>query len=95
MSAKKAKQKATLIVAGAFAALIAVPVLLVLFREYIYITIIIATFTTCLVGTVWGIWEDVYNEIQARDKMIEDLYARCNSEKQRWFTKFYIDYFGL
>ena len=95
MSAQKAKQKAALIVAGAFAALIAVPTLLVLFRDYIYITVIITTFTTCLVVTVWGIWEDIYNEIQARNDMIEDLYARCNSEKQRWFTKFYIEYFDL
>ena len=95
MSAQKAKQKAALIVAGSFAALIAVPVLLVLFRDYIYITVIITTFTTCLVVTVWGIWEDIYNEIQARNDMIEDLYARCNSEKQRWFTKFYIEYFDL
>ena len=95
MSAQKAKQKAALIVAGAFAALITVPVLLVLFRDYIYITVIATTFTTCVVVTVWGIWEDIYNEIQAREKMIEDLYARCNSEKQRWFTKFYIEYFDL
>lgn len=95
MSVQKAKQKAALIVAGSFAALIAVPVLLVLFRDYIYIAIVIATFTTCLVVTVWGIWENIYNEIQAREKMIEDLYAHCNSEKQRWFTKFYIEYFKL
>jgi hypothetical protein len=95
MSVRKAKQKAALVIAGTFAALIAVPVLLVLFSDYVYITITVATFTTCLVVTVWGIWEDLYNEIQARDKMIEDLYARCNSEKQRWFTKFYIEYFDL
>jgi hypothetical protein len=95
MSVQKAKQKAALVIAGSFVAVIAVPVLLVLFRDYIYITVIATTFTACLVATVWGIWEDIYNEIQAREKMIEDLYARCNSEKQRWFTKFYIEYFDL
>ena len=95
MSVRKAKQKAALIITGTIAAFIAFPVLLVLLRDYIYITVIATTFTTCLVVTVWGIWEDIYNEIQAREKMIEDLYARCNSEKQRWFTKFYIEYFGL
>lgn len=91
----KAKQKAALVIAGTFAAVITVPVLLVLLRDFIYITVIITTFTTCLVVTVWGMWEYIYNEIQARDKMIEDLYARCNSEKQRWYTKFYIEYFKL
>jgi hypothetical protein len=91
----KAKHKAALIVAGVFTALIAAPVLLVLLRDYIYITVILTTFITCLVVTTWGIWEYIYNEIHARDKMIEDLYARCNSEKQRWFTKFYIEYFKL
>jgi hypothetical protein len=95
MSVQKVKQRAALIVAGTFATLIAVPVLLVLFRDYIHITVIITTFIACLVVTVWGMWEDLYNEMQARDKMIEDLYARCNSEKQRWFTKFYIEYFKL
>jgi len=91
----KAKQKAALIIAGSFAALIAAPVLLVLLRDFIYITIIVITMVACIVVTIWGTWEDIYNEIQARDKMIEDLYARCNSEKQRWFTKFYIEYFEL
>jgi len=91
----KAKQKAALIIAGAFAALIAAPVLLVLLRDFIYITIVATTIATCIALTVWGIWDQVWNEIHARDKMIEDLYARCNSEKQRWFTKFYIEYFKL
>ncbi len=95
MSVQKVKQRAALIIAVTFAALIAVPVLLVLFRDYIHITVIITTFIACLVVTVWGMWEDLYNEMQARDKMIEDLYARCNSEKQKWFTKFYIEYFKL
>ena len=95
MSAKKAKQKAALIIAGAFAALIAAPVLLVLLRDFIYITIVVTTIVACIAITVWGIWDQVWNEINARDKMIEDLYARCNSEKQRWYTKFYIEYFKL
>jgi len=95
MSATKAKQKAALIIAGTFAVFIAAPVLLVLLRDFIYITIVVTTIVACIAITVWGIWDQVWNEINARDKMIEDLYARCNSEKQRWYTKFYIEYFKL
>ena len=95
MSLKKAKKKTITIIVSTIFAFFAIPTLLIVFRDFIYITVIILSFVTCTGLLVWGLYETIFEEIHARDKMIEDLYARCNSEKQRWFTKFYIDYFGL
>ena len=95
MSLQKAKQKSALIVVATLFAFFAVPTLLVLLHDFILAIVAITSFITCVGLLVWGTWEIVFEEIHARDKMIEDLYARCNSEKQRWYTSFYIDYFGL
>jgi hypothetical protein len=95
MSSEKAKQKAALVVAGAFALLIFVPVLLVVLRDYLYAAIFIACSIISISIAVWGMWDQIWQEIHARDKMIEDLYARCHSEDHRRFTKFYIEYFKL
>lgn len=95
MSLEKAKKKTTLITVATLFAFFAVPTLLVLLHDFIFAIISITSFIACVGLVVWGIWETVFEEIHARDRMIEDLYARCHSEKQRWYTEFYIDYFGL
>ena len=95
MPLQKAKKKTTLIIVATFFAFFAVPTLLVLLHNFISAIVAITSFLACIGLVVWGTWETIFEEIHARDKMIEDLYARCNSEKQRWYTSFYIDYFGL
>ncbi len=95
MSSKKAKQKAALVVAGTFALIILVPVILVVLRDYLYAAIFIVCSIISIAIAVWGIWDQIWQEIYARDKMIEDLYARCHSEDHIRFTKFYIEYFKL
>lgn len=95
MSVKKAKQKAALIVVAAVVAFFVIPALYVILHNFIYAAVAILSFVGCIALTIWGIYDEVWRKIYARDKMIEDLYARCNSDKQRWFTKFYIEYFKL
>lgn len=95
MSREKAKKKTITIIVATLFAFFAVPALLIVFRDFIYITVIILSFICCISLVVWGSYEIIIEELHARDRMIEDLYARCNSEKQRWYTSFYIDYFEL
>jgi hypothetical protein len=95
MSVKKAKKKTALIIAGTVLAFFVIPTLLVIYHNFVYAFVAITCSIACVAITIWGTWDELWPEIQARDKMIEDLYARCHTEKQLWYTKFYIDYFGL
>jgi hypothetical protein len=95
MTPEQAKKKTALIILGSIFASLAVLALIILLRDFILAAIFISSVIACVAMTVWGIWDEYWQQMYAREKMIEDLYARCNSEKQRWFTKFYIEYFKL
>ena len=95
MTPEQAKKKTALIILGSILASLAVLALIILLRDFILVTIFFLSVISCVAMTVWGMWDEYWQQMYAREKMIEDLYARCNSEKQRWFTKFYIEYFKL
>lgn len=95
MTPEQAKKKTALIILGSILASLAVLALIILLRDFILVTIFFLSAIACVAMTVWGIWDECWQQMYAREKMIDDLYARCNSEKQRWFTKFYIEYFKL
>ena len=95
MTPEQAKKKTALIILGSILASLAVLALIILLRDFILVTIFFLSVIACVAMTVWGIWDEYWQQMYAREKMIDDLYARCNSEKQRWFTKFYIEYFKL
>ena len=95
MTPEQAKKKTALIILGSILASLAVLALIILLRDFILVTIFFLSVISCISLTCWGMWDEYWPQMYAREKMIEDLYARCNSEKQRWFTKFYIEYFKL
>ena len=95
MTPEQAKKKTALIILGSIFASLAVLALIILLRDFILVTIFFLSVIACVAMTVWGMWDEYWQQMYAREKMIDDLYARCNSEKQRWFTKFYIEYFKL
>jgi hypothetical protein len=68
--------------------------LLILFRDYLNIIAIVVLFLTCLGLTVYGLYEVVYEEINRRHKLHEELYFGKSAEVRRWLD-FFLDYFGL
>jgi len=80
---------------GIFGSLIGVPAFLIYFYDYLNVIVIIVSFTVCFVLTVWNLYHIIYEEISARQKLLDDLYARCHTEMHKKQMKFFIDYFGI
>ena len=80
---------------GIFGSLIGVPAFLIYFNVYLNAIAAIVSFATCLILTVWYMYHTIYEEISARQKLLDDLYSRCHTEMHKKHMKFFIDYFGI
>lgn len=95
MTPQQAKKKTALLIIGYLFAMFALVALVILLRDFIYAAIFISSVTACIAITGWGIWNELWPEIYARQKMIDDLYAMAHTAEQKKWTKFFIDYFKL
>lgn len=95
MSIERSKKKTALIILGCFIGLILFFTLLILIRDFIPIIVVAITFSTVIGLTAWGLWDELWPEIHARDKMIAELYELAVTEEQKKWTKFFIEYFDL
>ena len=76
--------------------LIGIPVyatLLVLLRDFINLFIFVVTSLLCLGLTSYGLYEVVFEEMNRRHVMHEQLYHGKSKEVQKWLD-FFLDYFG-
>ena len=80
---------------GIFGSLIGVPAFLIYFNVYLNAIAAIVSFATCLILTVWYMYHTIYEVINARQKLLDDLYSRCHTEIHKKHMKFFIDYFGI
>jgi len=95
MTAEQAKKKTALIILGSIFASLAVLALIILLRDYIVAALLIASIVTCISLTCWGIWDEYWPLVYARQKKIDDLYALAKTDEQKKWTKFFIDYFKI
>jgi hypothetical protein len=84
-----------LIMSGIFGSLIGVPAFLIYFHDYLNALVAIVSSATCLILTGWYMYHTIYEEISARQKLLDDLYSRCHTEMHKKHMKFFIDYFGI
>ena len=85
----KTQYQAALIVAG----LILMPVFIVLLADFINIIIVIVTFSLCFSLVAYYLYIDIKEELDRKNKQIEELTHNFDAEKKRFF-KFFMDFFN-
>lgn len=85
----KTNYQSALIVAG----LLLSPVFIILLADFINIIIIIVTFSLCFSLVAYYLYIDIKEELDRKEKQIEDLTHGFDAEKMRFF-KFFMDYFN-
>ena len=95
MTPEQAKKKTALIIFGSIFASLAVLALIILLRDFILVTIFISSVIACITLTCWGMWDEYWPQIYARQKMIDELYYLAKTPEQKKWTKFFIEYFKL
>ena len=89
------KKKTALLLLYWFVGIICSFTIVILLRDFILFAIFITTAIASIGLTAWGLWDELWPEIHARDKMINDLYEHANSEEHKKWIKFFIEYFKL
>ena len=87
------KVKSILTVCGILALFPILTTLLILFHDFLYLFIAITSISSCLGITGYVLYEVVYEEMNKRHVMHEQLYHGRSAEYQRWLD-FFLDYFG-
>jgi len=95
MSQEQAKKKTALPIIGYFFAMFAFVALFILLHEFLYAAIFFISVISCFALTCWGLWDELWQETYARQKMIDDLYAMAHTAEHKKWTKFFIEYFKL
>jgi len=67
--------------------------LLILLRDFLYLIVFAVTSTLCIGLTGYGLYEVIYEEMNKRHVVHEELYYGRSAEVQR-FLDFFLDYFG-
>ena len=95
MTPEQAKKKTALIILGSIFASLAVLALIILLWDFIPAAIFISSAIACVSLTVWGMWDEYWPRMYARQKMIDNLYYFAKTDEQKRWTKFFIEYFKL
>ena len=77
------KKKTALIILAFFVGLILFFTLLIAIRDFIPIIVFTITTLATIGLTAWGLWDELWPEVYARDKMIQELYDLAVSEEQK------------
>ena len=85
----KTNYQSALIVAG----LLLSPVFIILLVGFINIIIVIVTFSLCFSLVAYYLYIDIKEELDRKNKQIEDLTHDFDAEKMRFF-KFFMDFFN-
>lgn len=67
--------------------------LLIVFRDFIYLTIFIITFLASFSIGSYAVYEVIHEEVTRRSRMHEELYHGKSPEVRRWLD-FFLSYFG-
>jgi hypothetical protein len=87
------KVKTILTVCGIVTIFPILTLLLILLRDYLNIISIIILFSACIVLLVVPLYHDIYEELNRRHVIHEQLYYGKSAEVRRWLD-FFLDYFG-
>ena len=67
--------------------------LLIVFRDFIYVTIFVTTFLASFGIGSYAMYEVIHEEVTRRSRMHEQLYHGKSAEIRRWLD-FFLTYFG-
>jgi hypothetical protein len=67
--------------------------LLIVFRDFIYLTIFAITFLLSFSIGSYAVYEVIHEEVTRRSRMHEQLYHGKTAEVRRWLD-FFLSYFG-